>query len=78
MKVSRVLDLKKTLIFRLIDKLPEVTKSVFTKYAIEGYSHREISEQLDIKENTSKWHLFEARKKLKNWLSINNLNKSIG
>jgi len=33
---------------------------------------------LDIKENTSKWHLFEARKKLKNWLSISNLNKSIG
>ncbi len=65
-------------IFRLIDKLPEVTKSVFTKYAIEGYSHREISEQLDIKENTSKWHLFEARKKLKNWLSISNLKKSIG
>jgi len=65
-------------IFRLIDKLPDVTRSVFTKYAIEGFSHREISEQLDIKENTSKWHLFEARKKLRDWLNINNLNKSVG
>ncbi len=65
-------------IFRLIDKLPEVTRTVFTKYAIEGFSHREISEQLDIKENTSKWHLFEARKKLRDWLDINSMNKRIG
>lgn len=65
-------------IFRLIEKLPDITRSVFTKYAIEGYSHREISEQLDIKENTSKWHLFEARKKLRDWLNVNNLNRSIG
>lgn len=64
-------------IFRLIDNLPEPMRTVFTKYAIEGYSHREIAESLDIKENTSKWHLFEARKKLKNWLNINNLQKNV-
>lgn len=65
-------------IFRLIDKLPEITKKVFTKYAIEGYSHREISEHLNIRENTSKWHLFEARKKLREWLGIHYLNNQAG
>jgi len=65
-------------IFRLIDKLPDVTKTVFTKYAIEGYSHREISEYLNIRENTSKWHLFEARKKLREWLGVHYLNNQAG
>ena len=65
-------------IYRLIDKLPDISRSVFTKYALEGYSHNEIAKLLDIKENTSKWHLFEARKRLKNWLSISNLQKSVG
>lgn len=64
-------------IFRLIDKLPDLSRDVFTKYAIEGYTHREISEQLQIKENTSKWHLFEARKKLKAWLEIGQVKKNI-
>ena len=34
-------------------------------YAIEGFSHKEIGQQLGISDGTSKWHLSSARKKLK-------------
>ena len=49
----------------MIDDLPQTTSLVFKKYAIEGYTHKEIGEQLGFSDGTSKWHLFEARKKLK-------------
>ena len=50
---------------KLIDYLPDATQTVFRLYAIEGFSHREIGEQLGISDGTSKWHLSAARKKLK-------------
>ncbi len=49
----------------MVDDLPETTAKVFTKYAIEGYTHKEIGKSLGFSDGTSKWHLFEARKKLK-------------
>ena len=49
----------------LVNRLPGNNHKVFHLYAIEGFSHREIAEQLMISEGTSKWHLSEARKKLK-------------
>lgn len=49
----------------MVDDLPETTAIVFKKYAIEGYTHKEIGESLGLSDGTSKWHLFEARKKLK-------------
>jgi len=49
----------------LIDQLPFSSSRVFKLYAIEGYSHKEIAKQLNISDGTSKWHLSEARKKLK-------------
>ncbi|SFW43969.1 RNA polymerase sigma factor [Cellulophaga fucicola] len=48
----------------LIDALPEGYKVVFVMYAIEGYKHSEIAEQLQISENTSRSQLFKARKML--------------
>ena len=52
-------------ILSAIDTLPENLRIVFTLHAIEGYTHPEISEQLKINTNTSKWYLSEAKKKLK-------------
>lgn len=46
-------------------------KDVFIKYAIEGYNHKEIGEELNISEGTSKWYLSEARKKLQTFLNSN-------
>lgn len=58
----------------MVDILPETTKLVFKKYAIEGYTHKEIGESLGFSDGTSKWHLFEARKKLKNILKTRGAN----
>lgn len=52
-------------IHKLIAQLPNATKEVFNLYVIDGYNHREIAELLGISEGTSKWHLSEARQKLK-------------
>jgi RNA polymerase sigma-70 factor (ECF subfamily) len=52
-------------LLRLVESLPDGYRAVFNMYAIEGYSHREISEQLGITENTSKSQLSRARAMLK-------------
>jgi RNA polymerase sigma factor (sigma-70 family) len=52
----------------MMDKLPKATKLVFNMFAIDGYSHKEICEQLGIGLETSKWHMKEARKSLKTML----------
>lgn len=51
-----------------IGLLPEATRKVFNLFAIDGYSHKEISELLSISEGTSKWHLNAARQKLKEYI----------
>ena len=48
-------------LLRLIDQLPTGYRTVFNLYAIEGYSHKEIAEKLNINENTSKSQLSRAR-----------------
>lgn len=53
---------------KMIDKLPSGYRTVFNLYAIEGFSHKEIAEQLDISENTSKSQLSRARKHLQTML----------
>jgi len=50
---------------KIVLSLPESTRVVFNLFAIDGYSHKEIGEQLGISEQTSKWHTKIARKKLK-------------
>ena len=52
-------------ILKLVDMLPKATREVFYLYAIEGYTHVEISKKINISVGTSKWHLSNARKKLK-------------
>ncbi|MFI3330667.1 MAG: sigma-70 family RNA polymerase sigma factor [Rikenellaceae bacterium] len=48
----------------IIDKLPEGYKTIINLYAVEGYSHKEIGEMLDISENTSRSQYSRARAKL--------------
>lgn len=47
-----------------IELLPESSKQVFKLYVLEGFTHKDIAEQIGISEGTSKWHLSNARKKL--------------
>ena len=51
-------------ILKLVQKLPQSYRLAFNLYAIEGYSHPEISEMTGISEGTSKSNLFKARKRL--------------
>ncbi len=55
-------------ILQIIQKLPDTQRTVFNLYVMEGYSHKEIAEELGTTEGGSKWHLFEARKNLKTLL----------
>lgn len=58
----------------LLDTLPLQTKTVFNLFAIDGYSHAEIAERLDISAGTSKWHVSKARQKLQSAL-LDTMNK---
>ena len=55
-------------IHKLIEKLPPMAQQVFNLFIIDGYSHKEIGDMLNIEEGTSKWHLNSARQKLKEML----------
>lgn len=52
-------------ILKLIQELSPQYRTVFNLYAIEGYSHKEICDMLNIKEGTSKSNLSRAREILK-------------
>jgi len=56
---------------KLVDLLPPTTQKVFKLYAIEGFTHVEIAKQFEISVGTSKWHLSNARQKLKSLLAKN-------
>ena len=57
----------------LIGELPAVTGKVFNLYVIDGYAHKEIAEMLEMSEGTSKWHLSNARKLLRDMVTkLNN------
>ena len=49
----------------LLKRLPDVSRKVFNLYVIDGYSHKEIGNMLNISDGTSKWHLSNARKLLR-------------
>ena len=46
---------------QIIQSLPAVTRTVFNLFVFDGYNHKEISEQLNISEGTSHWHVNQAR-----------------
>lgn len=54
-------DLSLKELFNLLDKLPEGCKLVFNLYVVDGYSHAEIAEMLNITVGTSKSQLFRAK-----------------
>lgn len=54
-------DIRTKELLKLIQALPEGYKVVFNMFAIEGYGHKEIAEELDIAENTSKSQYRKAR-----------------
>ena len=61
-------------LLNLLHELPAGYRTVFNMYAIEGYSHKEIAEMLDITEGTSKSQLSKARALLQKRLVGQELN----
>lgn len=57
-------------LLRMVKNLPVTTRLVFNMSIMEGYSHREIAEELGMAESTSRWHLSEARRRLQEWMAI--------
>jgi len=47
-----------------IHQLNPTTCNVFNLYVLDGYTHKDIADMLQITESASKWHLFTARKQL--------------
>ena len=58
----------------LINELPPKYQLVFNLYVLDGYSHQEISEVLNISIGTSKSNLFRARKLLQNKINNSKIN----
>lgn len=64
------------LLVNIVEKLPIGYRSVFMMSVLDGYSHKEIGEQLGISESTSRSQLYKARKMLiKRIGHLPNLNK---
>lgn len=59
-------DLSVSDLMKMVNSLADGYRVVFNLYAIEGYSHKEIAELLNISENTSKSQLSRARVILQN------------
>lgn len=58
-------DIERNELLGMIKELSLQYRMVFNLYAIEGYSHKEISKKLNISEGTSKSNLSRARELLK-------------
>jgi len=56
-------------IMKAVQQLTPAYKAVFNLYVIEGYSHKEIAEMLDINIGTSKSNLAKAKQKLQKLLA---------
>jgi RNA polymerase sigma-70 factor (ECF subfamily) len=69
---SDLSDIDIELVYSIIETMPAGYRMVFNLFAIEGYSHKEISELLNITENTSKSQLRKARMNI-----IEKISKSI-
>ena len=57
------------LVHQAIRELPSKGRTVLVLRALEGYSHKEIAEKLEITEGTSKSQVNRARKLLAHWLA---------
>lgn len=52
-------------IMKIINQLPDKYRQVFNMYVIDGYSHKEIAEEMGLKESSSRALLTRAKSKIK-------------
>lgn len=68
-EASAISDIASKELLALIDELPVGFKTVFNLFAIEGYSHKDIAEMLNITESTSRSQYTRARQLLQKRIS---------
>ncbi|PLX23702.1 MAG: RNA polymerase subunit sigma-24 [Marinilabiliales bacterium] len=56
-------------ILEQVSRLPDGARLVFNLYALEGFTHKEIAQKLNITEGTSKSQYNRARKLLMTWIN---------
>ena len=61
---SPLSDISAAELMQLVQSLPAGFRTIFNLFAIEGYSHKEISEQLNITESTSRSQYTRAKQLL--------------
>lgn len=57
-------------ILAAVQELSPAYRAVFNLYVVEGYSHKEIGEALQITESTSRSNLVKARLKLQDYFAV--------
>ena len=60
-------------LLKIVDTLPAAQREIFSLFVFENYSHKEISKLLNIQQNNCRWHLNDARRRLKE--KINSITK---
>lgn len=74
---DEVAKIPKQELMRMVGELPEAKRVIFNLFCVEGYSHKDIAEMLNIKEKTSSSLLFKARaqlaEKVKDYIRRNGL-----
>lgn len=65
---SKLEELEAEYIYKAMQKLSEQQRIIFDLYEIEGYSHREIAELLQMKESTCRAYLTRAKINLRDML----------
>jgi len=48
-----------------VHSLPDTQRTVFNLFVFEQYAHKDIAQLLDMTESNSRWHLNDARRRLK-------------
>jgi RNA polymerase sigma-70 factor (ECF subfamily) len=57
-------------LLKMIESIPDTQRIVFNLFVFENYTHKEISKLLNINENNCRWHLNDARRRLKEKLNF--------
>ena len=57
-------------LLKIVNTLPDAQREVFNLFVFENYSHKEIAKLLNIKQNNCRWHLNDARRRLKEKINL--------
>jgi RNA polymerase sigma-70 factor (ECF subfamily) len=57
-------------LLKIVATLPDTQREIFNLFVFENYSHKEIASLLNMQQNNCRWHLNDARRRLKEKLNF--------